>query len=110
MASRLVKSFKGTSVIVTFDGRKVDYKGVSEMELLVGEKRVEINAVMADKIIEGIDVVMGMDVIGQPGGVVINKHGASFGTPHGVVLVAINSPKGNTHCVMEDKDFRAEFD
>ncbi|KAK7073514.1 hypothetical protein SK128_000262, partial [Halocaridina rubra] len=53
---------------------------------------------------------MGMDVIGQLGGFVSNKHGASLGTPHVVGLVAINSPKGNTHCVIEEKDFHAEFD
>ncbi|KAK7084571.1 hypothetical protein SK128_027349, partial [Halocaridina rubra] len=110
LASRLVKSFKGTCANVTFDGRKVDCKSVSEVELLVGEKRVKVNAVVADKIIEGIDFVMGMDVIGQLGSVMIDKHGVSFGTPHGVSLVAINSLKGNTHCVIEDKGFSAEFD
>ncbi|KAK7079436.1 hypothetical protein SK128_000434, partial [Halocaridina rubra] len=39
LASQLLKSFKGTCAIVTFDGRKIDCKGVSEVELLVGEKR-----------------------------------------------------------------------
>ncbi|KAK7024419.1 hypothetical protein SK128_023228, partial [Halocaridina rubra] len=50
-----------------------------------------------------------MDVIGQLGGFMIDKHGVSFGMPHGVGLVTIKLPKGNTHCVIEDKDFHAEF-
>ncbi|KAK7067346.1 hypothetical protein SK128_010310 [Halocaridina rubra] len=64
LASLLVKSLIGTCAIMIFDDRKVDCKGVSEVELLVGEKQVKVNAIVADKIIEGIDVVMGMDVIG----------------------------------------------
>ena len=50
-----------------------------------------------------------MDVIGQLGGVTVNEHGVCFGTPQGVGLVAINSPSSND-CVIEDEDFRAEFD
>ncbi|KAK7063311.1 hypothetical protein SK128_005530, partial [Halocaridina rubra] len=34
LASRLVKTFKGTCAVVTFDGRRVDCKGVSKVELL----------------------------------------------------------------------------
>ncbi|KAK7070899.1 hypothetical protein SK128_025758 [Halocaridina rubra] len=77
--------------------RKVDCIGVSEVELLVCEKRVKVDAVVADKIIESVDVEIGMDVIRQLGGVMIDKHGVSFGTPHSEGLVAINSLKGNTH-------------
>ncbi|KAK7082128.1 hypothetical protein SK128_023974, partial [Halocaridina rubra] len=39
LASRLVKSSRGTCAFVTFDGRKVNCKRISEVELLVGERR-----------------------------------------------------------------------
>ena len=109
VASHLVSVSCGTSVIVAFDGRKVDCKGTSDVELHVSGRSVRVRAVVADKVIDGIGVVMGMDVIGQLGGVTVNEHGISFGTPQSVGLVAINSPRGN-NCVIEDEDFRAEFD
>ena len=109
VASHLVSGSSGTSVIVAFDGRKVDCKGTSDVELWVCGRPVGVRAVVADRIIDGIGVVMGMDVIGQLGGVTVNEHGISFGTSQGVGLVAVNSPSSND-CVIEDEDFRAVFD
>ena len=112
IASDLVKASGGSVSIMAFDGRKVDCEGTSKVELWVCGKPVTVRAVVAKKVIEGIDVVVGMDAIGQLGGVTINRYGVWFGTrpTQSVGLVAVNPPKNDTHCVIEDEDFHAEFD
>ena len=65
LASHLVSISSGASVVVAFDGRKVECQGTTDVELWVSDRPVKVRAVVADKVVNGIDVVMGMNVIFQ---------------------------------------------
>ena len=95
--------------MVAFDGRQVKCHGTCCIRLQVAENPVEVHAVVVDKVVEGIDVVMGMDVIDQLGGVTVCKRTVRFG--EGVCLAASKPMSArNSTCVIDDKDFRATFD
>ena len=78
VSSGLVENVGGVSVIVAFDGRKVRCKGSSTVELCVHGSCVQAVVAVADEIVEGIGVVMGMDVIRKLGGVTVNDYGVFF--------------------------------
>ena len=108
----------GVSAITSFDGRKVNCKGTHWMDLEVGKMPVKVKAIVADSIIEGIDIVMGLDIINQLGGVTVASGDVKFGNSTCLVVsqYGLNSRQGVTEkaeskkCIIEDKDFRAEFD
>ena len=116
VSSRLIPDCKGKSFMTAFDGREVECRGSHWIELVVNGKPVKVKAVVTDKLIEGIDIVIGVDVSDQLGGVFIKQGKAMFGVE--TCLVA-TLPKGDRDssknkeenpCVLEDKDFQAKFD
>ena len=88
---KIVKDWNGKSRITVVDGRDVDCKGISLVKLVVSGMKLNINAVVTDRMVEGIDLVLGMDAIRQLGGVLINSDGVDFGTPK--CSVAVHSSK-----------------
>ena len=54
--------------MVAFDGRQVRCCGTCRVKLVVSESQVEVHAVVVDEVVEGIDMVMGIDVIDRLGG------------------------------------------
>ena len=110
-----------------FDGRKVRCGG---------ERPVEVSAVAIEHLVGDLDIILGMDVIEQLGGVTVRSNEVDFGV--GQCLMArnegcravseregpggpqqIEDPAGALQrdegeaaeiCTIEDKDFRAKFD
>ena len=74
VAAHLVDNCSGTCSLVAFDGREVQCKGTSTIEFGVRGVQMRIRVIVASNIVNGIDVVMGMDVIGQLGGVTTNNN------------------------------------
>ena len=86
------------------DGRDIKCKGARQVEIKVRGVRVKVEAILMNRIIAGIDVIIGMDIINEMGGVTIKKAEVKFGDVHCTVA---------THrlnvCKIEDKDFEANF-
>ena len=59
----------------TFDGRKVRCGGERPMNLEVRGTPVEVSAVAIEHLVGDLDVVLGMDVIEQLGGVMVRNDG-----------------------------------
>ena len=59
------------SKLVAVDGREIICEGERNVELTVQGTQLGIKAIVLRRLIDGIDVVLGMDVISQMGGVVI---------------------------------------
>ena len=62
-----------------FDGRKVRCGGERPMNLEVRGTPVEVGAVVIEHLVGDLDVVLGMDVIKQLGGVMVRNDGVEFG-------------------------------
>ena len=80
-----------------------------------------VQAIVVDCIVDGVDVGVGMDVIGRLGGVTVNRNGGEFGgvrstcpgyaaEERGRGSTESGSGERNAADRIEDKDFRAEFD
>ena len=67
-----------------------------------------------DRMVEGIDPVIGMNAIHQLGEVLINGDGVDFRAAKGAVAVHLSEDcevgKEKEEMVIEDEDFLAEFD
>lgn len=74
VVSRLVPECEGEeSRLVAVDGREIVCEGERNVELMVQGIQLGVKAIILRKLIDGIDVVLGMDVISQLGGVVIGS-------------------------------------
>ena len=119
--TKLAKNISGKCHMAAFDGRIVDCQGTSIVDLEVNGISLKINAVVLDDIVNNIDVVMGMEVIDQLGGVKIDKNGIQFGSNQPsqcltAVVGKCRSPESGrpnhseSVCKIVDKDFDAMFD
>lgn len=122
----LVDRVEGMSRMVAFDNSEVECRGMSWLDILVAGTPVEVFVVVVDNVVDGVDAVLGMDVIDRLGGVLVSKYKSEFGVQHGVhfggqclpVLAATQTvpvlesckKEGEERCFIEDKDFRADFD
>ena len=113
--SKLVTDCTGETLIRAFDGRQVRCRGYAMVELMIDKRQLTINAVVSDKMINGVDIVVGLDVIREFGGVKIREGHVQF-LNNDCALVAA-SDDGPRHvgenlglCEVEDEDFHAVFD
>ena len=108
----LTKNWFGRSSVRAFDGLATECRGFAWVDLCVDGVTVKAKVIRAEKLIAGIDVVIGIDVLQRLGSV-------SF--PGGsIVMDRVNGSKVNdgkgTACVadesihLEDKDFSGVFD
>ena len=87
------------------DGRDIKCKGIRQVEIKVHGVQVKVEAILMNRIIDGIDVIIGMDIINEMGGVTIKESGVMFEDVH----CAVAAHRLNV-CKIEDKDFEANFD
>jgi len=112
----LVEKWTGDAVQASaFDGRTVECKGTAQIEMEVDGEKVSTRATVIDHIVGGIDVLIGMDVIRQLGGVSVGQHKIQFGKRVACLVVGAGVPAGEQTCqreelVIHDKDFDAKFD
>ena len=106
----IAEEWNSKSRITVDDSRDVDCKGISLAKLVVSEMKLNINAVVMDRTVEGID--MGMDAVRQLGGVLFNSDGVEFGAAKSAVAVHLSKDcevgKEKEKIVIEDQDFQAE--
>ena len=68
----------GTSVLA-FDGREVKCYGYDDIRLVIGEKTVRVRVRVTEALVGGVDVIVGMDVIEELGGVTLADGKVMFG-------------------------------
>ena len=72
LASRLVPKCAGKeSGLMAVDGREIACEGEGNVDLTVQGIHLSVKAIILRRLIDGVDVVLGMDAINQLGGVVI---------------------------------------
>ena len=113
--SRLVVGCEGETFVSAFDGRQVKCKGHTVVQVVINNKRLSVRAVVSDMMINNVDVVVGLDVIDQLGGVMIREGVVQF-LNHDVSLVATDNVRPRPSCAegklreIDDEDFHAVFD
>ena len=113
MTPEIAEDWNGKSRIRVLDGRDVDCKGISLVKLVFSGMKLNINAVVMDRMVKGVDLLMGIDAIHQLGGVLINGDGVDFRAAKCVVAVLSSKDcdvgKEKEEMVIEVLDFRAKF-
>ena len=115
--SRYVPQCRGEIYISAFDGSQIKCKGADWVKLGVNSEGVTVRAVVSDQLVNGVDVVLGVDVIDHLGGVTVTQGKVCFGAL-GVASVSQETehrPSGgsddsDSRVVIEDPDFHAIFD
>ena len=110
----LVDHYEGESCMTAFDGRNVMCRGRCQVDVVVAGVSLKINAVAIDCIVYDIDLVLGMEVISELGGVSVNGDNIQFGigicsTSVGDCSQAEKREDDNTAIQIDDKDFIANF-
>ena len=103
--SRLMSGCSRCSTLKAVDGRDIKCKGARQVEIKVSGVHVQVGAILNNCIIDGINVIIGMDIINEMGGVTIKEVEVKFGD----VQCAV-APHWLNVCKIEDKDFEANFD
>ena len=103
--SRLMSGCGRCGTVKAIDGRDIKCKGAWQVEIKARGVRVKVEVILMNRIIDGIDIIIGMDVINEMGGVTIKKAEVKFGDVH----CAVAAHRLNV-CKIEDKDFEANFD
>ena len=86
------------------NGRDIKCKRARQVEIKVRGVRVKVEAILMNHIIDGIDIIIGTDIINEMGGVTIKEAEVKFGDVH----CAVAAHRLNV-CKIEDKDFVANF-
>lgn len=115
--SRYVPQCRGDIYISAFDGSQIKCKGANWVNLGVNGECVTVRAVVSNHLVDGVDVVLGVDVIDQLGGVTVTQGKVCFGAV-GVASVSQgiehrSTGESDDSCsgiVIEDPDFHATFD
>ena len=78
--THLVTGWNGSGRVVGFDGRNVKCCGTSNIELELEGRQLSVEAIVNDRLVPGVEAIIGMDVICQLGGVTVDEDGVKFGT------------------------------
>ena len=96
----------GNVYINAFDGRPIKCRGATWLNIGISGRQLRVRAVVSDHLVDGVDVVLGVDVIDRLGGVTVRCGRVSFGDV-GVVSVC---QAVDAKVAVEDPDFYAMFD
>ena len=123
VGSCVVSGSEGASYMEAFDGSLVRCLGRRSVQMVVRGYEISIDAVIADKVIRDVDVILGMNAIDCMGGVTVRGKTAVFGVERDErCCAAMERSKGTCSeresdavgmmgdCVIDDKDFKARFD
>ena len=106
VSSRVVGVCAGVSSMVAFDGSEVKCHGRCQLNLIISGVALVVEAVVTASLLDGVDIIVGMDVIDLMGGVTVNNGEVVFGgiTSCNSVVPALSGEK------IQDRDFDATFD
>ena len=62
-----------SSSVIAFDGSVIQYKRRGGLEITVGEEITTVDAIVVERIVKGVDIVLGLAAVTQLGGVTIHK-------------------------------------
>ena len=110
--------------VTTFDGGRVGCLGGAKVSLEVGGRRLSVECIVAERLLDGISAILGMDVIDRLGGVCVSGKKVAFGCrqsselvcePPSVAAVSLETQERATPqhvgaAEVEREDFRAVFD
>lgn len=119
--SKYVTDIYGDACIKTFDDSMVKCKSVENLEVVVGGTCINVErALVVDKLVRGVDFVIGVDIINKLGGVNFSDGVVTFGSLHVASAVISGIPQQGqrnsyelenaAELVVEDVDFKAIFD
>ncbi|KAF2344530.1 Aspartic peptidase domain [Trinorchestia longiramus] len=79
--SKYIAQYDGDASISAFDGRKVKCKVAKRVKIVVqGGVPVNTKAVVSDRLVDGVDVVLGTNVIDRLSGVTAKRGKVEFGS------------------------------
>ena len=104
VTQRVAGRVHGEKEMVAFDGRRVRCKGTSTARVRVGDETMQLQVTVAEQLVGGVDLVLGMDVISMLGGVRVQKNTVCFGET--VCAAAVTSAPPD----ISDPDFEAYYD
>ncbi|XP_068224113.1 uncharacterized protein [Palaemon carinicauda] len=90
--SKFVPRCKGEVYTSAFDGSHIKCKVADCVELGVNGKCVTVRTVVSNQLVNGVDVVLGVDVIDQLGGVTVTQGKVDVGI---IPLMAVEQPTKN---------------
>ena len=61
-----------------FEGRELICKKDSKVKIHISTRELTVNVVVADNIIDGVEVILGMDVIDTLGGLAVSRNTVKF--------------------------------
>ena len=99
-------SIKGRCSLRAVDGKKVKCRGLSEIEMSLLGQTLTTDAIVVDEMIDGVEVVVGMDVIKRLGPVTMNGCMVTL-SEHETVATGVEP---TDEWLINDKDFSANFD
>ena len=76
----VVDRVEGEGSVVRFDGSEVQCKGSAGVSLVVSNVRVDLVVLVVDRLVDGVDMILGMDVIEKLDGVFVGKVKIVFGS------------------------------
>ena len=98
------------SSVIAFNGDVLSCRGLCSIKFQVNGRLVEVVAIVSETILPGIDVILGMDGVGQLGGVTVDEEGVTFLGEKSVVSVSCSPQHHGEECIIDDQDFFARFD
>ena len=109
--AKLLDSWFGQSSMTAFDGTRVQCMGLSEPTISIHGNNFNQRVKVVGKIVANIDVVLGMDIIAQLGGMVVDSHGkVTFGPNLCAAVIDFDGNPNDYPLKIDDKDFSAVFD
>jgi len=102
VSSRLVGSIpteKQENTVITMSGDSVKCDRVVDATVCVGQKELKLTCIVTPRLLDRYQLLLGIDAVAQAGDVLFKKGKVSF----------CNVAKVNQAVVLEDKDYRANF-
>ena len=98
-----------SSSVIAFDGSVIQCKRRGGLEITVGEVIITVDAIVVERIVKGVDIVLDLDAITQLGGVTIHNGMIKFGHVQ-ITATACADPiselaDANDACIIKDTDF-----
>lgn len=103
--SELVEGLRGAAKVKGFHGETIVCEGTAPVKLKVNGELVDVSVIGTRQLLEGVDVVIGMDVISRLGPIKIVQGELRFSAMHSCSVASRQSLEDS----IEDRDFTAFF-
>src|SRR5678815_4887194 len=101
---------KDNSIVKTFNGDIVKCQGKEVVNMKIVGKIIQVEMIVVEKLLDGVDAIIGLDIIFELGGVSLSREKITFGIEKLQNLNVNVATMANKKLSIEDKDFCAKFD